>query len=104
VSRYIVVLLIESSGIVIEDRDVNIRVAQARRGVSEQVWRAVGEEGEVPECVGVVPAGAPAPAAALHALGAPCVTTSAHAPDARHLLHLLYARTAKPSVYPCSSS
>ncbi|CAH0756209.1 unnamed protein product [Diatraea saccharalis] len=69
---------------------------EARRGVSEQVWRAVGEEGPVPECVGVAPAGAPA--AAIQALGAACVVSGPHAPDARHLLHALYARTAKPGA------
>ncbi|KAL0819916.1 hypothetical protein ABMA28_007921 [Loxostege sticticalis] len=66
---------------------------EPRRGLSEQVARAVGEEGPAPEVVAVVPPGAPA--AALHALGAACVVAAPHAPDARHLLHALYKQTGR---------
>ncbi|XP_026314889.1 phosphofurin acidic cluster sorting protein 1 [Hyposmocoma kahamanoa] len=69
---------------------------EPRRTIMEQVTRLLGEEGPVPECIAIAPAGAAA--SAFHAIGVPCIVVpSPHAPDARPLLTALYSKTAKQS-------
>ncbi|XP_026760900.3 phosphofurin acidic cluster sorting protein 2 isoform X2 [Galleria mellonella] len=67
---------------------------ELRRTTMEQVSQLVGEEGPVPECVGVARAGPLA--AALAALGVPVLPVPApHTPDVRPLLQLLLQRLNK---------
>ncbi|XP_049877556.1 phosphofurin acidic cluster sorting protein 2 isoform X2 [Pectinophora gossypiella] len=73
---------------------------EPRRTMMEQIARLLGEEGPIPECIALAPAGAAA--SAFHALGVPCIVVpSPHAPDARPLLQALYSKTTKINRRSC---
>ncbi|KAJ0173811.1 hypothetical protein K1T71_010960 [Dendrolimus kikuchii] len=62
---------------------------EPRRTMMEQISRLLGEEGPIPECIAVAPAGGVANA--LHALGVPTIVVPwPHTPDVRPLLQALF--------------